>query len=349
MVMLLSAGHSANGNAAIQEEVLIGTRVAPPFVIKQDGGSYSGLSVALWEKIATEMGITYTFEETDIQGMLDGVADGSYFASISAITITSEREEVVDFSHPFYVTGLGIAVRYKPAGIWQAFTAIFSPQFLWVILLLLLLLLFWGVLVWVFERKRNMEDFGGTAMEGVGSGFWWAAVTMTTVGYGDKSPRTFGGRVVGFLWMFTSIIVISFFTAAIASSLTVNQLDTRVSGPQDLPFVRTGALSGSAPAAYLTSERIRHTSYATLIDGLNAIKNNEIDAFVHDAPILKYYAFNDFGKSVRVLPNTFNDQYYGIALELGSPYRNEINKILLDYINSMEWLELQKQYLGDVY
>ena len=40
------------------------------------------------------------------------------------------------------------------------------------------------------------------------SAFWWAAVTMTTVGYGDKTPVTTGGRIVGLVWMFTSVIVI---------------------------------------------------------------------------------------------------------------------------------------------
>lgn len=328
-------------------EHLVGIRVAPPFVIQEEDGSYSGLTIALWEHIAEQMQLSYQYRERDIQGMIEGVANDSLYASASALTITSEREEIVDFTHPYFITGLGIAVSYQPVGLWQSLTAIFSPDFFWVLFLLLLLLLFWGFLVWIFERKENDEEFGGTASEGVANGFWWAAVTMTTVGYGDKSPRTVGGRIVGFIWMFTAIIVISFFTASIASSLTVNQLDSRVGGPEDLPYVRVGALQQSATMAYLESERIMADTYPTIQDGLEAVEDNEIDAFVHDAPILQYYGQLEFRNSVRILPNTFNDQYYGIVIPFNSDYRNEMNRIILDYIKSEEWIELNNRYLGN--
>src|SRR6056297_4048384 len=278
--------------------------------------------------------------------MIEGTADGTYFASASALTITADREELVDFTHPYIVTGLGIAVSYKPAGFLQAFKAVFSGEFLWVVTLLIGLLLFWGLLVWIFERHENRDEFGGTAAEGIGSGFWWAAVTMTTVGYGDKSPRTLGGRIVGFIWMFTAIIVISFFTASIASSLTINQLDSRINGPEDLPDARVGALAESATVTFLDEERISSATYATISDGLQAVDDGEIDAFVHDAPILQYYTQLDFRNRVRILPNTFNDQYYGIALPLNSSYRNDMNQIILDYIASDEWNELVNRYLG---
>lgn len=329
-----------------EKEVIIGTRVVPPFVLKENG-EYSGLTVTLWDRIASEMELNYRFEETSIQGMLDSVASGNYYASASALTITSEREEIVDFTHPYYVTGLGIAVTYQPAGLWQSVVAIFSTDFLWVVFLLILLLLFWGVLAWFFEREENSEEFGGNTVEGIGSGFWWAAVTMTTVGYGDKSPRTLGGRIIGFIWMFTAIIVISFFTASIASSLTVNQLESRVNGPQDLPNVRVGALENSATVTYLDSENIGSAKYSSIQEGLQAVENNEIDAFVHDAPILGYYIQKDFENRVRMLPNSFNEQYYGIVLAQDTPDRNRINRIILEYIRSEEWKEQIQEYEGE--
>lgn len=352
VILLLMSGllqTAISGNADVQDqqnEEVIGIRVVPPFVIEEEDGTYGGLTIALWEHISEETGIDYSYSERSLQGLIEDVQNGELYASAAALTITSAREEVVDFTHPFFVTGLGIAVSYQPAGFWQSIFALFSPDFLWIVLLLFLLILFWGFLVWIFERQENREEFGGTAAEGLGSGFWWAAVTMTTVGYGDKSPRTLGGRVVGLIWMFTAIIVISFFTASIASSLTINQLDSSINGPDDLPDVRVGALAESATLTYLEEERVSATEYASITDGLRAVEDDQIDAFVHDAPILRYYTKIGFRNRVRILPNTFNDQYYGIALPLNSSYRNEMNQVLLDYIASDEWNDLMNRYLG---
>jgi hypothetical protein len=70
-------------------------------------------------------------------------------------------------------------------------------------------------MVWLFERKLNPAHFGGNTLQGIGSGFWFSAVTMTTVGYGDKHPKTTGGRIVSLIWMFTAVILVSLFTATI--------------------------------------------------------------------------------------------------------------------------------------
>jgi len=47
--------------------------------------------------------------------------------------------------------------------------------------------------------------------------YWWAIVTMTTVGYGDFSPDTPAGRVFAVLIMFIGISLVSLLTASISS------------------------------------------------------------------------------------------------------------------------------------
>jgi len=146
--------------------------------------------------------------------------------------------------------------------------------------------------------------------------------------------------------MFTAIIVISFFTATIASNLTLTRLDSRVGGPQDLPHVRVGGLEGSAAVEYLEEQGIRGALFPSIQRGLQALAEGSIDAFVHDAPILRYYQQEDFPNEVRVLPGTFLEQYYGIALPHESPYRNAINQVLLEHLSGDAWERQKRRYLG---
>jgi polar amino acid transport system substrate-binding protein len=332
---------------AVAEELVVGVRVAPPFVIEGVDGGYAGITIELWEHIADELGLAYRYEERELEGLIEGLEDGSLDVSAAALTITADREERVDFSHPFYVTGLGIAVPQDRPGLMRAIAGFVSAEFLWLIVLLVGLLLFWGTLVWVFERVENADEFGGPAAHGIGSGFWWAAVTMTTVGYGDKAPRTLGGRIVGFIWMFTALVVISFFTASIASSLTVRQLDGPVSGPRDLPYANVGGLQGAAAIPILAEAGVKAREYPTIASGLEAVGAGELDAFVHDAPILRYQIRDEFRGRARVLPATVAEQYYGVALPLDSPSRGPVNRTLLDFLASAEWEQIQRRYLGD--
>lgn len=325
----------------------IGTKVAPPFVMQNSEQQFEGISVALWKRIADDMGIEYEFVATELDQLLAGVEQHNLDVSVAAITMSAQREAVVDFSHPYFSTGIAIAVSSEPNKLVSTIKRLFSWEFFVVLSGLCLLLLVVGLLLWVFERKRNADMFGGSAAEGIGASFWWAAVTMTTVGYGDKAPITLGGRVIGFIWMFAAIILISSFTAAIATSLTVNQLATDVKGLRDLYRVNVATIAGSSSAAFLTKQGIAFTEVTQVQAGLTKLKSGEYDAFVYDKPIMQYVINQHFGDSIQVLPEVIERQDYAIALPEGSVLREEINLSILRIIESDEWADVMAQYLGN--
>ena len=347
LMTLNTISMKAHGQTLPSHTLIVGTKEAPPFAIKNQKGIWTGISIDLWHKIATDLKISYQFKEMDLGGLLDGVANGSLDVAISALTVTTEREKLFDFSHPYYVTGLGIAVASTSKSPWLAvLKRFFSLQFLAFVVSLTVLLLALGTLVWWFEHKRNPQQFGGKLSEGIGSGFWWSAVTMTTVGYGDKAPVTAGGRLVALIWMFGAIILISSFTAAITSTLTVTKLASPVHGPGDLPGVIVGTVAHTTSESYLRDHRISFRSYKTAVEGLLALGDDSIEAFVYDEPILRYLVNKSFKGTLRVLNATFERQYYGIALPQGSPLRESINRVLLEKIRVTEWQNTLYKYLG---
>ncbi|HSK77597.1 MAG TPA: transporter substrate-binding domain-containing protein [Thermoanaerobaculia bacterium] len=327
--------------------LVVGTKHAPPFAIRNPDGTWSGLSIELWREVAEELQVPYELRKADLDGLLSGLADGSFDVVAAALTVTSEREARVDFSHPFHSSGLGIAVADRGSPGWMAvLRRAFSLQFLQVVGVLLLVLFAAGALVWFFERRRNPEQFGGGS-RGLGAAFWWSAVTMTTVGYGDKAPVTFGGRIVAVLWMFSGVILISTFTAAITSSLTVASLEASVRGPEDLPGTRVGTVPGSTSAAYLARRGIPGLPFPSVERSLAALAEGEVDAVVYDAPILRHLVRQGRQDGLRVLPETFERQDYAFGLASGSPLREPLNRALLSRISRPAWRQIEERYLGD--
>lgn len=334
--------------AGAQERVVVGTKEAPPFAMENPDGTWKGISIELWNRIADRLGLASEYRELPLNELIQDVEAGRIDAAAAALTITAEREEMLDFSHAYYTSGLGIAVNAGGGGGILDFLGRFvSADFLRVIFVLVLLLAAVGVLAWLFERKRNPEQFGGGPLKGVLSGFWWSAVTMTTVGYGDKAPQTIGGRLLGVVWMFAAILLISTFTAAIASSFTVSRLESQIQGPDDLPRVRTGAVAGSTGEDYLRDRLMRPRVFETTAAGLEALEENEIDALVYDAPILRYLIHQRNRPDVAVLPFRLLRQDYGIAFPADSQLREPVNRVLLQTISTPEWEETLRRYLGD--
>ncbi len=346
-IMLICQSYGPGASVAEAKTLIVGTKSTPPFVITSAAGNYSGISIDLWRRMAEDLHYTYKFEERDLNELLAGLQDGSLDLAVAAITVTADREKVIDFTQPFYSTGLSIAVSPANRKNWvYALKRFLSPQFLRVAGSLALLLLIVGVLVWLVERKRNPDQFGGGAASGIGSGFWWSAVTMTTVGYGDKAPRTIPGRLLGLIWMFAGIIIISSFTAAITTTLTLTTLESKISGPADLPKVRVGTVEGTASTDYLNERHIRYRGFATLDEALNAVADNRLDAVVYDAPILQYMAETDYKGRIYVLPRTFSRQDYAIGLPQGSHLREPLNRALLEITSEPIWHTILERYLG---
>lgn len=319
--------------------LVIGVKHTPPFVNLEEGNKPYGLSVTLWENIIKNTNHTFEYKSYEtLVDVIEAVAKGEVDLSINPVTVTGDRYEKVNFSQPFYVTNTAFAKRNESA-FWKFLKNLFSWGFIAAVGLLFLLLFISGLLVWYVEHKKN-DDFSGSPAQGIGHGFWWSAVTMTTVGYGDKAPKTFWGRFIGFIWMFTAVIVISSVTASIASSLTVNSIDGEIKSVRDLRDKKVGTVASSSPERFLGIYNVKSTKYATPTEGLEALKAGEIDFFVYDRPVMNYILkSNEEESDLIIAEKQLKTDYYSFTFPKDEKLlMDEVNAILIDELNNIEWI-----------
>lgn len=347
MVVLGPCRAIAQAQGASPDKLVVGTMVIPPFLMKRADGRWEGLSVELWQAVARELDIEYEWREyTRVESILEDIKTGK-IDIVPALAITEAHEILLDFSHQYFRSGLAIAISKEKSAprVLHFVKRMISTDILVVVGGLLLLSLVAGIIVWLFEGRRNRE-FDGSLLRGAGHGLWWAVVTLTTVGYGDKAPRTLGGRMTALIWMFTSIVLIAGFTAAITTSLTVGELGGKIRGLEDLPGVRVGAFAQAEGMSFLAENGITALPYENVRDGLQDLTQKKIEAFVFNEAVLKYTVNKAFSGVVTVLPDVFDHYYVGMAMSTNSPLIEPINRALLRIIIQDEWANIVERYFG---
>jgi hypothetical protein len=218
--------------------------------------------------------------------------------------------------------------------------------FLEIILLLIFIIFVFGFFLWLVERKHNKFQFR-PGLLGLFDGLWWSAVTMTTVGYGDKAPKSNQGKAIAIIWMFTAVIIISSFTAGIASTLTISGLQTDIQNAEDIRLAEkictVGASNGET---YLNQENIPISqTYASPVLALRAIAKKENDVLLYDKTVLQYYINRlSLDEKVKLLPFTLKENYQSFMMPKNHLYYDRINVGLIKEIQKEDWLDLQRKY-----
>lgn len=330
------------------DTLTIGIYRNPPFVIKTEANTYEGLSIELWEKIAATADLNYRYQEySDFIGILKRLEYREIDLTINPMDVNDVRVEKFDMSQPYFISSIGAAIPYLNKSTLSLFISnIFSMAFLKIILLLLLVIFVFGFMLWLVERKYNRFQFR-PGLLGLFDGLWWSAVTMTTVGYGDKAPKSNLGKTIGIIWMFTAVIIISSFTAGIASTLTISGLQTDIQSAEDIRLVdKVSAVGASSSETYLVQEDIQiNQTYASPIPALRALAKKENDVLLYDHMVLQYYINRlSLNEKVRLLPFTLKESYQSFMFPKGHPVYDRINVGLIREIQQESWQELQRKY-----
>ena len=263
-----------------QDTVTISVVERPPLLEQTDSGTWVGPVANAVRIAAQDAGVVPRFEKvTSADGRSAGA--GGMLLPVPQPDVAADAAVTL----PFHTDVLGVASD-GGSKIWQTVRTLATPEFFMVVLWLSLALLFVGFLVWLAERNDN-DDFGveGSALKGIGNSFWWAGVTMTTIGYGDTTPKSVPGRAIAMIWMLVSMIITASLTAYIVSSTGIS------SGPEPIDNMvedkAVGIVERDVAMSYLPRSVKSLTTFATRQEAERALKDGKIDLWVGPYELLK--------------------------------------------------------------
>jgi len=341
---------ASRAEPALPEPLRVAVYDVPPYGYVAEDGSIAGVSVDLWRRVAEQTQWQFSFVPvSDMEAVLSGLEQGRYDAAIGAITITPERSERVDFSYPAHRSGVAAAFRKDTGPLsalasYGAAAAELSP----LILVIAAMLVVTGVAMWFLERPSHPAAQGTESSVGtLRDGIYWAVVTMTTVGYGDKTPKTNWGRMIAIFWMLGSVVLVSLLSTSMVSRLTAERVESSVDvAASDLTGKKLAAAAHSSGAEYLDGLRLPYAKFQNLQEALDSLADGRSDAVVNSVGALRYFIAKRYAKVVQMPQGLLAPAYMAVALPAGSPLKKPLDRAMMKITAGPEWRSAEEHFFG---
>uniref|UniRef100_A0A8C4DXF8 Glutamate receptor n=1 Tax=Dicentrarchus labrax TaxID=13489 RepID=A0A8C4DXF8_DICLA len=323
---------------------------------------YEGYCAELASEIAKHVGFVYRLElvgdgkygardaETKMwNGMVGELVYGKADVAVAPLTITLVREQVIDFTKPFMSLGISIMIK-KPTKSKPGVFSFLDPLAyeIWMCIVFAYI----GVSVVLFlvsrfspyewkekEAPEHSNDFG------IFNSLWFSLGAFMQQGC-DISPRSLSGRIVGGVWWFFTLIIISSYTANLAAFLTVERMVSPIESAEDLAKqteIAYGTLEGGSTKEFFRRSKIavfeKMWSYMRSADPTVFVKNTNEGvirvrkskgkyAYLLESSMNEYIEQRKPCDTMKVGGN-LDSKGYGVATPKGSPLRIPVNLAVL--------------------
>nr|AFC91757.2 putative ionotropic receptor IR25a [Cydia pomonella] len=386
-----------------------------PFIIRDDEApkGFKGYCIDLIEEIRQIVKFDYEItlvpdgnfgtmdENGNWNGIIKELVEKRADIGLTSLSVMAERENVVDFTVPYYdLVGITILMKLPrtPTSLFKFLTVLEDDVWLSI----LAAYFFTSFLMWVFDKwspysyQNNREKYKDDEEKrefNLKECLWFCMTSLTPQG-GGEAPKNLSGRLLAATWWLFGFIIIASYTANLAAFLTVSRLDTPIESLDDLSKqykIQYAPLNGSAAMTYF--ERMAHIEVRfyeiwkemSLNDSLSDVERaklavwdypvsdkyskmwqamkeaglpNSIEeaiqrvrdsesssegfAWLGDATDVRYYVLTSC--DLQMVGDEFSRKPYAIAVQQGSPLKDQFNNAILQLLNKRKLEKLKENW-----
>ncbi|XP_011696328.1 PREDICTED: glutamate receptor ionotropic, kainate 2-like isoform X3 [Wasmannia auropunctata] len=351
--------------------LIVITILEQPYVMLKSGGNFSGntryegFCIDLLKEIARMVGFTYRielvpdgkygvydYETGEWNGIVRQLMDKKADLAVGSMTINYARESVIDFTKPFM--NLGISILFKVPTSHQArLFSFMNPLAIEIWLYVLAAYVLVSVTMFVVSRFSPYEwnnphpcHPGPEIVENqfsLSNSFWFTIGTLMQQG-SDLNPKATSTRIVGGIWWFFTLIIISSYTANLAAFLTVERMITPIEHAEDLASqtdIAYGTLDSGSTMTFFRDSMVEtykkmwrfmenkkpSVFVPTYEEGIQRVLQGDY-AFLMESTMLDYIVQRDC--NLTQIGGLLDTKGYGIATPMGSPWRDKISLAILE-------------------
>uniref|UniRef100_A0AAY4D6U7 Glutamate receptor n=1 Tax=Denticeps clupeoides TaxID=299321 RepID=A0AAY4D6U7_9TELE len=341
---------------------------------------FEGFCIDLLKELANILGFAYEIrlvpdgkygsmdDKSQWNGMIKELMEHRADLAVAPLTITYLREKVIDFSKPFLNMGISILYR-KPNSTNNGFFSFLNPMTpdIWVYILLAYL----GVscVLFVIARFSPYEWYdahpcnpGSGVVENnftLFNSFWFGVGSLMQQG-SELMPKALSTRIIGSIWWFFTLIIISSYTANLAAFLTVERMDSPVDSADDLAKqtrIEYGVVRDGATMTFFKRSRVStfekmwafmsskpSTSLVKSIeDGIQRVLKSDY-ALLMESTTIDYATRRNC--NLTKVGGIIDSKGYGIGTPKGSPYRDKVTIAILSILEDGRLHMLKEKWWG---
>ncbi|XP_057338873.1 glutamate receptor ionotropic, kainate 2-like isoform X5 [Microplitis mediator] len=314
----------------------------------------------------------YDPETKEWNGIVRELMEKRADLAVASMTINYARESVIDFTKPFMNLGIGILFKATKRAPSRLFSFM-NPLAVEVWLSMLGAYVVVSVSIWIVARlspyewvepppcpscKCPLQGSHVSALEpdsddiplprtvndfSLSNSFWFTVGSLMQQG-SDLNPKATSTRIVGGIWWFFTLIIISSYTANLAAFLTVERMITPIENAADLAEqteISYGTLEGGSTMTFFRDSKIgiyqkmwrfmeakRSTLFVSSYEeGIKRVLEGNY-AFLMESTMLDYAVQRDC--NLTQIGGLLDSKGYGIATPKGSPWRDKISLAILE-------------------